>query len=307
MRVFVTGATGFIGSAVVQELIGAGHQVLGLARSDKAAKSLVDAGAQVHRGSLEDLESLRSGAASADGVIHAAFFHAFSHANLSTRLKVMFGGRPSGIFARFMAATLETDRRAIRALGTALAGRDRALVTIFGTMGLTAGQPGTEEDASNPNAVGGPRGRAEQEVMELASQKVRASVVRLPPTVHGDGDYGFVPRLIGIARKKGFSAYIGDGHNRWPAVHRLDAAHLLRLALEKGEAGARYHAVAEEGVPVREIAEVIGRRLSCPWLANPPRRPPNFSVGSRSFFRSTTRSQVNERGNYWDGSQRSQD
>jgi len=271
MRVFVTGATGFIGSAVVEELIGAGHEVTGLARSEASAKKLTAAGARVHRGTIEDLDSLRRGAAKADGAIHTAFFHEITHMGLGTRLRVMLGGSPGGIVSRYLSAAVGTDRRALETLGQALTGPDCPLVAAFVTMGLTPGKLATEDDAYDPNSVGGPRARSEETMLALASQGVRASVIRLPPIVHGAGDRaGFAPRLIDVARKKGVSAYVGDGRNRWPAVHRLDAAHLFRLALEKGLAGSRYHAVADEGVPFREIAEVFGQRLNVPVASKSP-------------------------------------
>jgi nucleoside-diphosphate-sugar epimerase len=247
MRIFVTGATGFIGSTLVKELISAGHKVLGLARSAAAAQSLEIAGADVQHGSLEDLDSLRSGAAASDGVIHTAFIHDFS---------------------KFQ-ENCEIDRRAIEALGDALAGSNRPLVITSGTgMGLTVpGQPAIEDnfDPDHPN----PRKASELAGVSVAGRGVNVSVVRLPQ-VHDPFKQGLISPLIAIAREKGVSAYVGDGLNRWPAVHRLDAAPLYRLAFEKGLAGARYHAVAEEGVPVREIAEAIGRGLKLPVVSISP-------------------------------------
>jgi nucleoside-diphosphate-sugar epimerase len=248
MRVFVTGATGFIGSAIVPELIAAGHHVTGLARSDQAAAALAGAGAEVHRGALDDLDSLGAGAAAADGVIHTAYIHDFSQ----------------------MEHAAQTDLRAIESLGAALEGSGRPLVITTGTALVNPGQVATEEDMVDPRSARHARLGTEHVAIGFAARVVRSVVVRPGASVHGEGDHGFVPVLIDIARAKGVSAYIGDGSNRWPAVHRLDAARLYRLALEKAPARSVLHAIADEGVPTREIAEVIGRHLDLPVVSIAP-------------------------------------
>ncbi|MCW2985133.1 MAG: 3-beta hydroxysteroid dehydrogenase [Conexibacter sp.] len=251
MRVFVTGASGWIGSAVVPELIDAGHEVVGLARSDASADAIAAAGAEVVRGTVDDLDVLTAAAAAADGVIHLAFKHeeAFS------------GG---------FAAAADADRLAIETFGAALAGTDKALVIASGLAGHGAGRVVTESDAPDPSSPAGHRTRSETTALGLAASGVRSSSVRLSPTVHGDGDGGFVASLVGVAREKGTSGYLGDGTNTWPAVHVLDAARLFRLALESAPAGSVVHGAAEEGVPMRGIAGAIGRHLDVPVVAVAP-------------------------------------
>ena len=253
MRIFVTGATGFIGSVVVNELLKTGHQVLGLTRSDAGAKSLATAGAEVHRGSLEDLESLRSGAAAAEGVIHLAFKHDAFNSD----------------FSKFV-ANCETDRQAIEAIGSVLAGSDRPFVVTSGT-GLANTVPGQPAREDNPiiNSSVIPRAASEEAAASVAVRGVNVSVVRLPQ-VHDQVKQGLITYAVALAREKGVSPYVGDGLNRWPAAHVLDTAHLYRLALEKQYSGAKYHAVAEEGVPLRDIAEVIGKGLKIPVVSMSP-------------------------------------
>ena len=262
MRVFVTGGTGFIGSAIVPELLGAGHEVVGLARSEQGAAALHAAGAEVHRGELTDLDALRSGAATADGVIHTAFIHDFSQMN--------------------DAGTI--DLRAVETLGAALQASGGPLVIASGTALLTPGRVGTEDDLPNSSGPGRHRQGSEAAIRELAGRGVRSSIIRLAPSVHGEGDHGFVPVLIEIARTKGVSAYIGDGSNRWPAVHRLDAARLFRLALEHGQAGSAYHGADDEGIETRAIAEAIGRHLDVPVVAiSPDEADEHFGWMARFF------------------------
>jgi nucleoside-diphosphate-sugar epimerase len=248
MNVFVTGATGYIGSAVARELLNAGHQVVGLARSDQAAERLSAVGAEVHRGNLDDPDSLYDGARTADGVINLAFN------NISDTTD--------------FAASLQAELRAVETMGAALEGSGKPLVIVSGTLGLAflrLGRLGTEEDVPDPAS---PRVAAENVAIALSRRGVRSASIRCAPTVHGEGDKaGFISSLIGIARARGVSAFVGDGSNRWPAVYRLDAARLFRLAVEAAPAGSRLHAVGEEGIPFRDIAEAIGRQLKLPVVS----------------------------------------
>lgn len=260
MRVFITGATGFVGSGVVADLQRAGHEVLALARSDSASAALADAGVDVLRGSLEDLESLRRGASACDGAIHTAFVHDFSN------------------FQR----SCEIDKSAIETMGEILADSNRPLVVSAGTLAIRPGQIATEDAAHAPASSHVPR-VSELAALATASMGARASVVRLS-VVHGDGDRGLIPGLIAIAREHRVSGYIGEGSNRWGAVERLDAAHLFRLALESAPSGSRWHAVADEGIPARDIAAAIGRGLKVPVVSIEPERAQEHFGWIASFF-----------------------
>lgn len=248
MRVFVTGASGWIGSATVDELLAAGHEVVGLARSDTSAASLDAKGAQVHRGDLDDLDSIREGAAAADAVLHLANKHDFDNPAVSS----------------------QAERAAVQAIGDVLAGSGRPFLLASGVAGLAQGRPVTEDDKSPFHGLESPRGGSENLALEYVGRGVNTVSVRYAPTVHGDGDHGFIAALVAIAREKGVAGYIGDGTNRWPAVHRSDAARITRLGLEKAPAGTVLHAVSEEGVPAREIAEAIGRGLDVPVTSIAP-------------------------------------
>ena len=264
MRIFVTGATGFIGSALVKELLANGHTVIGLARSDASAKALETAGAEVHRGALDDLASLRAGAAACDGVAHLAYIHALGHATLGARVRVFLGGSPTGIIPRFMAMTGETDRAAIEAMGAALVGTGKPLVITAGLFALKIGALATEDSPLDPDSKFRQRVASEVAVEKLATQGVRAAVVRLPPTVHGDNDHGFVPMIVKVAQKKGFSAYAGDGSNVWSRSTYVTPRACFASSSNAARRGAKYHGVAEEGIPTKAIAESIGRHLNVP-------------------------------------------
>jgi len=260
MRIFVTGATGWIGSAVVPELLAGGHQVLGLARSDAAAASLAALGAAVHRGELDDLDSLRTAAAHTDGVVHLGYHHDFTQIEAAAR----------------------TDHAAITAIGETLAGTGRPFVVASGVAGLAAGRVATERDVPDPAAH--PRAANARAALAFAERGVRAMVVRFAPTVHGAGDHGFLATLVGIAREHGVSGYLGDGANTWPAVHRRDAARLVGLAVAGAPAGAVLHAVAEQGVPTRTIAEAVGRGLGLPATPIPADRAAGHFGWLARFF-----------------------
>ncbi|WP_262402347.1 NAD-dependent epimerase/dehydratase family protein [Actinomadura sp. CNU-125] len=283
MRYFVTGASGFIGSALVRELIGAGHRVVGLARSDAAAASLAAAGAEVHRGSLDDLGGLAVAAKAADGVAHLAYNHDFTD----------------------MTAAGAADLRAVEAIGGALEGSGKPFVVTSGTLLVASGRVATEEDAVDLEGFGAARGRSEVAAIELAGRGVRSSVLRLPPSVHGRGDRGFVPTLIGVAREKGVAAFVGDGSNRWPSVHRRDAARLFRLALEGAPAASGCTESRTAGCRCGRSRASSAATWASRWPGSPPRRRPPTSAGSARSRRSTIRRRPSRRGSGWAGSRSS--
>lgn len=265
MRVFVTGASGWIGSAVVSELLKSGHQVLGLARSETAAAAVAALGAEVYRGSLDDLDSLRAGSAASEGVVHLGYNHDFSRIEQAAR----------------------TDLQAINAIGAILEGTDRPLVIASGVLGLARGRLATERDVPDPSLH--PRIASAQAALALATRGARCSIVRFAPTVHGAGDHGFMATLVGIAADKGVSGYIDAGTNRWPAVHRLDAGNLVGRAVDDAPAGTVLHAVAEEGVPTRAIAEAIGRGLNMPVVSIPAEEASDHFGWLARFFGTDSR------------------
>ena len=262
MRVFITGASGWIGSAAVDELLAAGHDVVGLARSDTSAASLRAKGVQVRRGDLDDLDGIRAGAGDADAVVHLANKHDFANPAVSSR----------------------AERGAVQAIGDALVGSGRAFLLASGVPGITPGRAATEADRSPFHGPDSPRGGSENLALEYADRGVNVVAVRFAPTVHGDGDHGFIAVLVAVAREKGVAGFVGDGANRWPAVHRSDAARINQLGLENAPAGTLLHAVSEEGVPTREIAEAIGRGLGLPAVSiEPADAPEHFGWMSRFF------------------------
>ncbi|MEJ8306693.1 SDR family oxidoreductase [Saccharibacillus sacchari] len=273
MKVLVTGANGFVGSAIVRELQQRGHETVGLVRSKEAAERLEKDGVRTIRGSIESEELLRNAAKEMDAVIHTAFFHKFSQAGFAAKTRILLGGSPSNIPTRFMGEAVGAECRAIRALGEGLSRNGGTIVIAIPTMTLKAGAVGKENDAGEPGSVGGGRVASERTLFELERLGISPSLVRLPPIVYGTGDRGgLLPSLIRIARSKNEAAYVGDGMNRWAAVHRSDAAKLFALAAEQGAAGSRFHAVAENGMPFRQIAESIGRHTGKPVRSLQPEK-----------------------------------
>jgi nucleoside-diphosphate-sugar epimerase len=267
MRVFVTGATGWVGSAVVKDLLSSGHEVTGLTTTAEGARKLETLGAKTRVGRLHEDDLLREAAAASDGVIHTAFIHGLSNMSLPTRLRLFAGALNGGVVLSFLRILEETESGAIRALGAGLEGSMRPLVVVSGVLSLPQGRMSNERDNHVPGTPN--RSFSETAALDFVERGVRSSIVRLAPTVHGAGEHGFIARIIAAARKKGVSPYIGDGANRWPAVHVSDAAKLFRLALEKGEPGAKFHGVDEVGIPFRDIASLIAARVKIPAVGIP--------------------------------------